>query len=288
MNKDSLPNTLYHYCPTEAFLSIIQKKEIWLSYLKLSNDSKEGKLASKAIDRLAKDDNLDEIIKNRLILSIDLLQNIYDGFGFCLSAEGDLLSQWRAYAANGTGISIGFSRKFFTNTESESEFFGFEQVKYKDNEHNEIVRNTYNEIKKHIEYGAFNPNPQKNYLSPQTENDINKETLRIKKEYELAIIKLQKLFPGIYFLKPENFQEEKEWRLVFSFPVQDLIKNIQYRHNNNIISPYKVIKINKPRESIDEIILGPKHETPHKVIKNLLKKHGFIDIPIKPSELSYR
>ena len=288
MNKDSLPNTFYHYCSTEAFLSIIQKKEIWLSHLILSNDSMEGKMARKAIEHLAKGDNLDEKIKNQLILCIDVLQDIYSGFGFCLSAEGDLLSQWRAYAANGTGISIGFSRKFFTNIESESKFFGFEQVKYKDHEHNEIVRNTYNEIKKHIKCGAFKLFPQKNYLSSQTENDISKEKSNIINENESVITKLQKLFPMLYFLKSESFQEEKEWRLVSSFPIAELYTDIQYRHNNNIILPYQVIKIDKPGESIDEIILGPKHETPHKVIKNFLQNHGFKDTPIKPSKLSYR
>ena len=241
------------------------------------------------MDRLAKDENLDEIIKDRLILSMGLLENIYDGFGFCLSAEGDLLSQWRGYAADCTGISIGFSRKFFTNTKPQSDVISFDQVKYKDNEHNETVRNTYNELKKNIENGAFNPYPQ-NYLGSQTENDINKIKLRIKKETESAIIILEKLLPGIYFLKSESYKEEKEWRLVLSLPLKSvkLIENIQYRHNKNIISPYIVIKINKPSESIDEIILGPKNETPHKVIKNFLTNHGFEGISIKSSKLTYR
>src|SRR5690606_28676010 len=35
-----------------------------------------------------------------------------EGFALCLSEKGDLLSQWRAYARDGTGISIGFSSDF--------------------------------------------------------------------------------------------------------------------------------------------------------------------------------
>ena len=34
------------------------------------------------------------------------------GVGFCLSEEGDLLSQWRGYAADASGVVIGFSRNY--------------------------------------------------------------------------------------------------------------------------------------------------------------------------------
>lgn len=34
------------------------------------------------------------------------------GLGFCLSAERDLLSQWRGYTGDGAGVAIGFNRLY--------------------------------------------------------------------------------------------------------------------------------------------------------------------------------
>ena len=39
------PETLYHYCSTAAFQSIVEKRELWLTDLSLSNDNLEGKWA---------------------------------------------------------------------------------------------------------------------------------------------------------------------------------------------------------------------------------------------------
>lgn len=35
-------------------------------------------------------------------------------FTFCFSKDGDLFSQWRAYAADGTGVSIGFDSEIIS------------------------------------------------------------------------------------------------------------------------------------------------------------------------------
>jgi hypothetical protein len=43
-----------------------------------------------------------------------LLQYFF-AVGFCLSEEGDLLSQWRGYADDGCGVAIGFESSFFSD-----------------------------------------------------------------------------------------------------------------------------------------------------------------------------
>jgi hypothetical protein len=101
---------LYHYCPTAAFHSIIQTRSIWLSSLTLANDTMEGKLVVEALTRLAQRDGLDRVAVERLKDSVALLEGMFDGLGFCLSEDGDLLSQWRGYASDATGVAIGFSR----------------------------------------------------------------------------------------------------------------------------------------------------------------------------------
>lgn len=100
--------SLYHYCSNEVFFSIVDRREIWLSSLNLSNDSMEGKLLSSVILQLASDDGLQADHLRLLREQVEYLEGYFDGLGFCLSERGDLLSQWRGYAADGAGVSIGF------------------------------------------------------------------------------------------------------------------------------------------------------------------------------------
>jgi hypothetical protein len=105
---------LYHYCSTASFHAIIQSRALWLSALSLSNDTMEGKLVARAIERLAEGDCLDHKNVRLLRIGIQSLTGIFDGLGFCLSEKRDLLSQWRGYAGNATGVAIGFSAEYLT------------------------------------------------------------------------------------------------------------------------------------------------------------------------------
>ncbi|HSL78822.1 MAG TPA: hypothetical protein VK877_04105 [Pseudolabrys sp.] len=100
-------DVLYHYCSTSAFHAIVEAAAIRLSSLSLANDTLEGKIVSTAIERLAFRDKLDAPVRAELSRAIQALEKILDNLGFCLSEEGDLLSQWRGYAADATGVSIG-------------------------------------------------------------------------------------------------------------------------------------------------------------------------------------
>ncbi|MCX5827610.1 MAG: DUF2971 domain-containing protein, partial [Deltaproteobacteria bacterium] len=103
---------LYHYCSTSVFVSIIENRSIWLSSLNLSNDSLEGKLVAEIVARISTSDGLDQASSEELQKGVNFIEQIVDGLGFCLSEEGDLLSQWRGYAEDATGFSIGFSKKY--------------------------------------------------------------------------------------------------------------------------------------------------------------------------------
>src|ERR1022692_3736988 len=103
---------LYHYCSTASFHAIVQSHSLWLSSLSLSNDTMEGKLVASTIARLAERESLDQDHVRSLQHGIRFIEENIDGLGFCLSEEGDLLSQWRGYAENATGVAIGFSTEY--------------------------------------------------------------------------------------------------------------------------------------------------------------------------------
>lgn len=160
--------TLYHYCSTTSFNSIVQSRAIWLSSLSLANDTMEGKLVYTTLRRLADQDGLDAAVIEQLLRNVDGLEKLFDGLGFCLSNEGDLLSQWRGYASDASGVAIGFSNDYLKYFSKQSlnlkgvASFTLEKVFYDPLEHEKHVRAIYERIKKAIKDGAFE------YKGPQT------------------------------------------------------------------------------------------------------------------------
>jgi hypothetical protein len=110
---------IYHYCAAETFLNVIQRKTIRFSDANLLNDAHEVRwgysVFIKAVNELLNRegryknappipreffDRIDEIWSN----SVFQISN----FVACFSLDGDSLSQWRAYADDGMGVTIGF------------------------------------------------------------------------------------------------------------------------------------------------------------------------------------
>ena len=62
-----------------------------------------------------------------------------------------------------------------------------------------------------------------------------------------------------------------------------------HRFVNNSIVPYLTVKLVELDQSpILEVILGPKHGTPPKIVENFLKLNGYGLVKVKRSEASYR
>ena len=101
---------LYHYCDAAAFLAICTGKKMRFSDLHSMNDFMEmhwgyriwEKAASRLIDTVGKDflDEVDAVLHGSGLVGLPVAA--------CFSLDGDVLSQWRAYADDGQGYSIGF------------------------------------------------------------------------------------------------------------------------------------------------------------------------------------
>ena len=145
------PDVLYHYCSTEAFFEILKSKRIWLSSLRQSSDFLEGKLIAHALNRFAEEDQLGEDYR-RALRAFGAVERSFEGIALCLSEDGDLLSQWRGYAADATGVSVGFSASYLAKLGSEPVGLpSFELVKIdyaKDETRDDIVRPVYESVPK--------------------------------------------------------------------------------------------------------------------------------------------
>lgn len=281
-------NILYHYCSVNSFLSIVKNKEIFLSSLSLSNDSLEGLLVEKTISRMAEKDSLNLAHRAELEKSISMLRDVFDGFGFCLSSAGDLLSQWRGYASDGAGFSIGFSQEYLNElcnlrVNGKPSGITLEQVIYSSDDHESVLGNIYSAIKENINAGAFSLGL--NFLGDEGGDDEKKRN----SEYMSYTFAILSLFSKLYKLKSHAFMEEKEWRVIAHHIKKSSDIKCEFRAAYDRLIPYRILSLaplNQVR--IKEVLIGPKNNTPLAYVEEFLENNGFDDVKVKRSDASYR
>ena len=112
--------TCYHYCGLDKFVSIIRHKKLRLCNLFHMNDAKEVSwffdIASKRIDDLlagpeGDDGGSSSSGRQQNVLarlgSLIKTARFYHVYAACFSEDGDSLSQWRGYADDGRGVTLG-------------------------------------------------------------------------------------------------------------------------------------------------------------------------------------
>lgn len=279
-------DTLYHYCSTQTFHSIICNKSIRLSSLSLSNDTMEGRLVNASLQKLPHYLELGTSDRLTVMNALKQLETLVDGLGFCLSEEGDLLSQWRGYAQDGSGLSIGFSRSYLNLLAADSKQFQVNQVVYQAEEHAAAVTPTFNEIKSLIAAGAI---PKRGIINEaqlseeQKEVDLNRRMKADMNVYTKAI----SFLPVLFTLKTAAFKEEKEWRLIAH--LSQLDHACEYQARPGMLVPFRTVVLPVERETpIVEVVLGPKHLTPINVVEGLLLRTGFGAAKVLRSAATYR
>lgn len=269
--KVEIPEKLYHYCSTETFMNIMKSGNIRLSDSYQMNDYLENKWIDNILKKYNTEDKYIGIFKEYESEKSKIRPHI-----FCLSSEKDLLSQWRAYAANGKGISIGFDLKTLKSNEETNENSLFiAKCLYNEKKQEDIIKKIFDEYSKN---------------SSSTKNDIKEvvETLKL-----LSII-----------FKNPAFKEENEWRIIFMPEITDkyTVKEIKNRISkldfrcteNKIISFFQLefpMEYDKKNDKLPlkEIVLGPKNLIEEFEIKFFLKNQGYnVGDVIKKSKASYR
>lgn len=259
----------------------------------------EGRLIKAAILKLAERDGLSEHEKIELKESLAFNERYFDGLGFCLSYYGDLLSQWRGYADDARGVSIGFGEPYLRSlVRSErvtDPHFCLHQVKYKQSEHEAEIVHIYTELRKLINAGAFKRPGMAGLLDTRSPLQMMADDEAIKQAYEQLMNKLYELAPKQFALKSSAFGEEKEWRLV-SVIEGNKFDKCEYRAVRNRVIPFRTISLgeltatgtSRKLKPIREVFLGPKHVTPTNVVQAMLKQAGFGDVIVRRSKATYR
>ncbi len=273
-------------------ISIVSKREIWASDFSLSNDSMEGKWIREVFSKYCAERGLSPSYKEMLLPSLDSVISLVGATGFCLSEEADLLSQWRGYADNGCGVSIGFSKEYFEalgrlKRDRNDEFnASLTKIEYDIVRQRELISENADAILKLVSEGA---------LWPPTFLTSDEEKKKWQASFRTMHWRFLLFFGDIHRFKNPAFAEEREWRLI-SHVLPDLgkdqgrqISGMEFRTRKDRIVPFRRIPLeNIDQAAIIEVVLGPKNITPEQVVDAVLQKHGWRGIKIRKSSASYR
>lgn len=274
------PPILYHYCSVDAFIKIVTSKTIWLTNLFFMNDSQEHfwlrTKARKCLDEQIRG-NPDDFGYEYLdtILKQEWMHEIYCA---CFSERGDLLSQWRAYADDGKGVSVGFSTSHLQRV-CESLEGHLCNVIYDDDTQDTLVRAALD--------------------LPEAQGDV------LTAE-QASFTLLERISEAASRCKSEAFAEEAEWRMVcephIAFDecepsVWCRAQTPRFRDRNGIITPFMEVPLVEGRgytkrgmEPIKEVTLGPRTspKLQEYAASLLLKQGNFRRVRVVPSSVSYR
>lgn len=313
---------VYHYCDNYKMANILSGKTLRMSDITKSNDYEEVKMFFPGIldaieDEYRKDEfplqymdrtNRDALGK-LLDWEYDILRYEFDrggvtNFVVCFCEEGDVLSQWRGYADNGKGCSLGFSVKELEDyCNTYKGILRFEQVDYK----------TVKEINVTIVEEALKVlNELRGLRNWIVENlpSLHEEKIDKMFQYYFHQMISSVLMSSLKY-KNETFKEEQEWRLFFSQQIykyakwiygdeefetivyDDMLKVIKNRIEFNVTSddliPFYPIKFTEISPNpIKQVIVGPQNKIMEKDFSLYVASNKLNDIDFRYSRISYR
>lgn len=237
----TVPDVVYHYTTHDAFMSILQAREIWAHDARISNDTRETEYAMglmvRALEDCKSESGFPEFVKD----AYDIFLDPFNPFGMreldgyllitSFSEEPNLLSQWRAYAPE-NGYSLGLNTDHLLKATSGAGF-KFGAVEY---DLDSAVNFFRKEIRHHIQ-------------KMEAKWGSGGAVLCLE-EFEIF---LSSVLP---FVKHPSFAEEKEWR---AFKYVRETNMIRFRAGRKKITPYTQLALSESNqiEGLTEVIMGP-------------------------------
>jgi hypothetical protein len=276
--------SFFHYTDYNAFASIVTKKDLWLTDAGFSNDAEELENGRSLIASVVKDQAVGGKTPAVRSLAIDVAKLEADQNGqeipthgiyvCCFCENGDLLSQWRGYAANGGGVAIEIDSEAFScvaGVDNPTGVMSFWKVSYDDNHKRRRVQQV-------LEFWADQPGPP----------DLRAES---------AAATLQFFVPTF---KNPSFEAEAEWRLIFS-PGPQCPVLPKFRTARGLFMPYLEFSavtntFPNPKQAaagwlvIKSVCIGP---GPYKDVNalsadRLLRSYGITGAKVNRSKIPYR
>lgn len=276
------PNEIYHYTDFNGASGILESKSLWLTKLSYLNDKTELKLAIDLFRRevtnyLPKVENKE---KREFIDKVSHQLQSFSNTNVCVASfceNGDLLSQWRSYGNDGSGISLEFNAhdlKRLANTG----LMNLWKCVYTPHEQRMVITGLIDILSRSYDVIALTRTKNKSWEATKSNliGYFNTTFLRVAP-----------------VIKNHHFYEEKEWRIItVSRPYTD--ENWFSRVSNSRVSQYYRLNFdlidNGEYKFITGAIVGPNREP--KLVSDALwvmfHKNGYKHKHVGPSQIPYR
>lgn len=221
---------VYQYRNFQSFWQILQSDVLWATNARFSNDEAEQRFGMELIK---------STMPPNMKIDVDDI-GLDENYIICFCLEDDKLSQWRGYASEG-GVSMGFD-------------FGMPRVF--SILHSEVM-NVNNSSDCEKQYIGLN---NVCYVQPRRKSEEGEEyKQRCRRQINLCNSAIEDEKENLYtdeirkkapYIKHNGFNEENEYRLVFSNKNGDLDACVRYRdgRDGQLRYPYIVVKPGLPED----------------------------------------
>jgi hypothetical protein len=266
---------LFHYTDLYGLRGIVIDDDLWLTNSRFSNDDKEMTfgytVAKDVVDaEMATPGQDKEFLQEvRRLLDSSTPEGVYI---CCFCARDNLLSQWRGYGANGTGVSVEIDAQEFswaTGPDMPLGLMRLWKVYYDRSRQEDMVRNA-------ITFGRT-----------QLPNIDLKDRARMTADV------IEFFIPTF---KDADFSEEDEWRLIFT-PAAPCKVLPQFRVARQMLVPYYRFRelLNEARANgldrlpLRKVMIGPNPQSSlNKESVKMLLAAKYPAVQVETSPTSYR
>lgn len=316
-------DVIFHYCDNHKMANILASKTLRMSDITKSNDYWEVKYFFPYIlDALQ-----DEYMANPFTLKYKdkgdktafnyLLQKEYDfldyefskggvaNFVVCFCEEGDMLSQWRGYANDGRGCSLGFSISELKNYCSKNnDAITLERVEYKTpQEMDEIIIEKAKKILDELK-------GMRKYIKEFIHVANTEEKVDDMLSFFFHQMIVNVLMSSLKY-KDTAFKEEKEWRIYFKQQIYkspehifsdeeddymfwdsaiQLVRNkVDFNiTDNDLIAFYPISFKDISSNPVKKVIAGPKNNILLRDFSLYIKSKKLPEIDFRHSNIAYK
>jgi hypothetical protein len=287
---------VYHYTTASTLRNIIETGTIWTTPAPFLNDEREFKhgydVYQKTIARLLSASKDNDFCKGVEQIGYFLERSAVGTAAWitCFSENPDQLSQWRGYAADGTGYSIGFDANDLQTLSPKPSSFS---VIYDEKSQQEMCETFVNAAI------LMSRELAEEYKDQLPGYKLEGATFVAMDQQEAWISIITNFIRGTCAaLKDPGFAEENEFRLVLDAgPVSHL--DLQYHDRKGVLVPHIPLKWpygdidGKARLPIKRIVTGPnlRPATDAKwALERFLEQHGYVGdnkVTVDHSEIPY-
>lgn len=244
--ESDVPSVVYHYTNAAGLLGILKGKSVFATDKHFLNDKMEVRYGIESANRTmkaqAQKDSVDMRTSELLNSTCTYIERSSDErhFIFSMSERRDDLSQWRGYAGDGQGFSVGIdARRIQSSSVGPSGIFAFNRISYSTMQFGNLIRTM-----------------SKDFSESMIDNndDIKDSAQNLSAAIDAAAS----------FHKHASFRSEREWRIV-SWLGSGEFNKVKLRSSDHRLIPYIDIPLCSDTEELPvlEIGIGPAVQNPN-------------------------